>query len=440
MTRTATNTVLAALLAAGIPAQDPTPPRQPNVVVILSDDAGYGDFSMHGATDLATPRIDSIAQGGVRCTNGYVSGPVCSPTRAGLMTGRYQQRFGHELNIPPAWSETNGLPLEERTLAELMRAAGYRTHALGKWHLGYADHFQPIARGFDHYWGFLQGARSYFPLAKTTRLNRILADRAPQPEDFDYLTDELGRQAAKAIADRGDKPLFLYLAFNAVHAPMHATDKDLEGAEGPERRRRLIAMTRALDRAVGMVLDALDQAGIADDTLLFFLNDNGGAVNNASRNGPLRGHKGQTFEGGIRVPFLARWPGHLPKGTVCDEPVIQLDIAATALAAAGASPPTEHPLDGTDLLPHLRGDAKAPPHEALFWRFGDSWAIRMGAWKLVHQGDGAPMLFDLAHDIGEAADLAAKEPERVKALQARFDAWARELAPPRWSMKGDDDK
>lgn len=426
-------------IAACAPAQDPsTPPPRPNVVVILADDAGYADFSMHGATDLATPRIDSIAAGGVRCSNGYVSGSVCSPTRAGLLTGRYQQRFGHEKNIPPRFSEENGLPVDERTIADALRAAGYHTVALGKWHLGYADRFHPLARGFDDYFGFLQGARSYFPLPKPTRLNRLLENREVAPESFAYMTDELGRRAAKFIAERGDKPLFLYLAFNAVHAPMQALDADLEGATGPDRRRKLIGMTRALDRAVGMVLDALDEAGIADDTLLFFLNDNGGATNNASRNDPLRGHKGQVFEGGIRVPFAVRWPKVLPKGVVYDGPVIALDVLPTSLAAAGAKPVGERALDGVDLVPFLTGKVAERPHQTLFWRMGATWAVRDGDWKLLQQ-DGEPMLFDLAHDVVEQHDLAAAKPERVAALRATYEAWAKQLVAPRWGGDADSD-
>lgn len=411
-------------------------PARPHVVILLSDDAGYADFSMHGATDVATPRIDSIAQGGVRFTNGYVSGTVCSPTRAGLMTGRYQQRFGHEVNIPPRFSEENGLPVEETTIADWLRGAGYRTVAVGKWHLGYADRFHPLSRGFDSYWGFLQGARSFFPLARPTRLNRLLRDREVQPEEFDYMTDELARQAVRYIENRGDAPLFLYLAFNAVHTPMHALEADLEGAEGNPRRRKLVAMTRALDRAVGTVLDALDSEGIADDTLVFFFNDNGGATNNASDNTPLRGRKGQVFEGGIRVPFLARWPAVLGRGVVYDEPVIALDVTATALAAAGVESPKERPLDGVDLIPYLTGRAEGAPHEALFWRQRDNWAVRAGNWKLLRQGNDAPrMLFDLAADPGEQNDLAAARPERVAELRRRFDAWNGELVEPRWASR-----
>ena len=427
------NVAVAALLSGSLSAQATAAaalPR-PHIVVLLSDDAGYADFSMHGATDLQTPRIDSIAANGIRCSNGYVSACVCSPTRAGLLTGRYQQRFGHEFNFPAAKSETIGLPVEERTLADHLHAAGYKTMAFGKWHLGYAEHFHPCARGFDDVWGFLQGSRSYLPLAKSNPLNRLMVDRDAPAESFDYMTDELGRQAAKAIAARGKEPLFLYVAFNAVHTPMQATAADLEGTVGPAPRRKLIAMTKALDRAVGMVLDALGEAGIADDTLVFFLNDNGGATNNASRNGSLRGRKGQHFEGGIRVPFVAQWPKGLPKGVVCEAPVIALDIAATSLAAAGAPAPTDRPLDGANLLPVWRGETKAPPHATLYWRAGDNFALRAGSSKVVRHGANT-MLFDLAKDPGERDDLAAQEPQRLQELLAQHAAWSKQMAAPRW--------
>jgi len=424
--------VVAACLPFAVVAQTEARAKAPHIVVIVSDDAGYQDFSVQGAKDIRTPRIDSLARDGVRFSNGYVSGPVCSPSRAGLMTGRYQQRFGHELNIPPRFSEANGLPLSERTIADEMQAAGYRTIALGKWHLGYADKFHPLSRGFEHYWGFLQGARSYFPLRKPTRLNRLLRDREVQPETFDYMTDELGRQAAQYIRERGDEPLFLYLAYNAVHTPMHAVEGDLEGIEGTQRRRKLIAMTHALDRSVGYVLDALDQAGIADDTIVFFVNDNGGATNNACSNGALRGRKGSVWEGGIRVPFLVRWPNGLPRGKVYDEPVIALDILPTCLGAAGAERQGELPLDGVDLLPHLRGERDAPPHDVLLWRHDGRWAVRGGKWKLVQQEGGEPQLYDLAADIGESVDRAADEPERVAALRSRFETWNEQLVAPLW--------
>ncbi len=422
---------LAGLLPPLSAQTKPRPPR-PHVVVIVSDDAGYGDFSAQGAEDIRTPRIDSIAAEGVRCTNGYVSGAVCSPSRAGLMTGRYQQRFGHELNIPPRFSEENGLPLTERTFADEMQAAGYRTVALGKWHLGYADKFHPLSRGFERYWGFLQGARSYFPLKKPTQLNRLLEDRAPQPENFVYMTDALGRRAARYIKDRGEEPLFVYLAYNAVHTPMHATAADLEGLSGSQRRQELVAMTHALDRSVGYVLDAREEEGIADDTLVFFLNDNGGATNNASKNGPLRGRKGTVWEGGIRVPFYVRWRAGLPRGEVYGEPVIALDLLPTCLAAAGAAAEGSLPLDGVDLLPHLRGERDGLPHAELFWRHGEKWAIRQGRWKLLQQGEDSPQLYDLGADVGETEDLAAAQPTIAEALMSRYETWASELKAPLW--------
>ncbi|MFO1522737.1 MAG: sulfatase-like hydrolase/transferase [Kiritimatiellia bacterium] len=205
-------------LAAPAPAAD-----RPNIVVLLSDDAGYHEFSMQGSKTIPTPRIDSIAKSGVYFSNGYVSGCVCSPTRAGLLTGRYQQRFGHEFNIPPVYSETNGLSLDETTLPAVLQPAGYRTIAIGKWHLGYAPKFHPLERGFTDYYGFLQGARSYVPLPKASRLNQLLRDRKPVPEKFDYLTDHLASEAAEYIAKNKDRPFFLYLAFNATHGPHQAT-------------------------------------------------------------------------------------------------------------------------------------------------------------------------------------------------------------------------
>ncbi|MGE3171626.1 MAG: sulfatase-like hydrolase/transferase [Planctomycetota bacterium] len=443
--RTLSASLLASALAlACLPAQ-----RPPDIVVLLADDAGYADFSCQGALDLRTPRIDSIAARGVRCTDGYVSGCVCSPSRAGLLTGRHQQRFGHETNIAPRYSETDGLPVEERTLADLLGAAGHRTIALGKWHLGYAPAFHPLARGFTDYWGFLQGARSYFPLAEPTRLNRLLHDRDPAPERFDYLTDALARRAAEYVGEcaaAAERPPFLlYVAFNAVHTPMEATTADLAAvpADGvTSRRRKLIAMTHALDRAVGTVLDALNEHGLGESTLVVFLNDNGGATNNASRNTPLRGRKGQMFEGGIRVPFLVQWPARLPAGRVVEVPVTALDLLPTFLAAAGIDLPTggERPLDGQDLLPLLAGDdgAEEPFAErTLHWRHLPAWAVRCGRWKLVCQADGdedePPLrLFDLVADASETDDLAAKEPERVAALRALHEAWAAELAAPRW--------
>lgn len=423
-------------LVAPLASQSEAPDRPPNVVIIVSDDAGYADFSMHGSEQIATPRIDSIAERGMRFRQGYVSASVCSPSRAGLMTGRYQQRFGHEHNIPPRYSEGNGLPVEERTIADLLGADDlYRTIALGKWHLGYAPKFHPLSRGFDDYWGFLQGARSFFSLgAKATRLNRLLRDREPIEEDFDYMTDALGDEAAAYIEKHRERPFFLYLAFNAVHTPMHAKKEVLAAVEGVKkpRRRKLVAMTRSLDAAVGRVLDALEEHGLTDDTLLVFVNDNGGATNNASQNGALRGKKGSPFEGGIRVPFALQWPRRIPARGVFDAPVSTLDLLPTALAAAGVEVPPEVELDGVDLLPFLSGEEEGRPHEQLFWRRGKNRAVRWGDLKLVRQGDGPWLLFDLAADESETEDLSADRGDDVKRIAAAYERWDAQLTASRW--------
>ena len=405
---------------------------KPNIVVILSDDAGYNEFSMHGSKLFATPRIDSIAANGVRCTNGYASGTVCSPTRAGLLTGRYQNRFGHEFNIPPVDSESNGLSLDETTIADVLKADGYRTIALGKWHLGYAPKFHPMERGFTDFYGFLQGQRRYFPIGKPTRLNQLLRDREPvRPESFDYLTDELAHAAAEYIADTKDKPFFIYLAFNATHGPSDALESDLAAVGEDAPKAKLRAMTIALDRAVGEVLDTLEKQGIADNTLVFFLNDNGGAAGHD--NAPLRGHKGQTWEGGTRVAFSARWPAVLPKGKVYDDPVITLDIFPTALAAAGITVPPPRPLDGVNLIPYFTDQATGRPHEMLFWKNGPAWAVREGDLKAVfNRGECQNSLFDLAADPAETHDLAAERPVDVRRLTTAYEAWKRDFPRPTW--------
>lgn len=403
--------------------------RKPNMIVILSDDAGYHDFSMQGG-ETATPRIDALADSGVRCTNGYVSGCVCSPSRAGLLTGRYQQRFGHEFNIPPRYSETNGLPLSEKLLPAMLQEAGYRTIALGKWHLGYAPKFHPLERGFTDYYGFLQGQRSYFPLAKPTRLNLLLRDRDPvHPEEFDYMTDHLAEEAAKYIADSKETPFFLYLAFNATHGPNHATAADLAKTDG----KKVPAMTIALDRAVGKVLDAVEANGLTDNTIVFFLNDNGGTP--AHDNRPLHGFKGSCWEGGTRVPFVVSWPAKLPKGKVFDDPVIALDIAATCLAAAGVAP-SGKPLDGVDLIPYLSGAAQGEPHDLLYWKSGNRWSVRSGDYKLVagHKEQAGKLeLFDLGKDLAETKDIAGEHPDVVKRLHESYQAWAKTHQPTLWA-------
>lgn len=405
-----------------------TKPRNPNIVIIISDDCGYNEFSMHGSKTMKTPRIDSIGAQGVRFTNGYVSGSVCSPSRAGLLTGRYQQKFGHEFNIPPQYSETNGLPLSETLLPAILRdEASYRTIAIGKWHLGYAPQFHPMSRGFTDFYGFLQGARSYWPLDKPTRLNQLLRDRTPvSPEEFDYMTDELARESSACIKKFREEPFLLYVSFNATHGPNHATASDLAANGG----NKIAAMASALDRGVGMILDTLEETGLTSETLLFFINDNGGA--RGHDNAPLRGMKGQTFEGGIRVPFLVQWPGRIPGGQVVDSPVIALDIVPTALAAAGI--PLKNtkspPLDGINLLPFMQtgfSETTELSERMLYWKHGSAWAVRQGPYKLVlgsrDQNEGTPQLFNLTNDPAEKIDIARENQVLADRLNKAYLSW-----------------
>jgi len=414
---------------------------KPNILIIFGDDMGYADVGFHGCKDIPTPNLDALAASGVRFTSGYVSGPYCSPTRAGMLTGRYQTRFGHEFNPD---GPGNGLPLTEKTLADRLKPAGYATGLVGKWHLGAQLDYHPLKRGFDEFFGFMGGAHSYVQSAGIWRgTNRV--------PDIDYTTDEFGREAVAFIERHKREPWFLYLAFNAVHTPMEATDDRLAkfSSVTDEKRRTYNAMMLAMDEAIGRVRKKLAESGLETNTLVCFIADNGGPVmastaQNASRNTPLRGGKRTTLEGGVRVPFLMSWAGRL-KPSVYSQPVIQLDLNATALAIAGVKPQADWKLEGVDLMPYLAGEKAGAPHDALYWRFGEQWAVRAGDFKLVqYDGNADTMsgkrnqpvstvkLYNLAKDIGETTDLAATMPEKVKELQAKWNAWNAANEKARW--------
>jgi arylsulfatase A-like enzyme len=427
--------------------------RKPqNIVVIVSDDMGYADIGVHGSKDIPTPNIDALAKGGIRFTNAYVSGPYCSPTRAGLLSGRYQQRFGHEFNLDmsPAYSDF-GLPLSETTMPDRLKAAGYRTALVGKWDLGFGDKFHPMARGFDEFFGFLGAGHSYLDPEAASR-NPLLDGRKVVVETT-YLTDAFAERAVDFIKRQKSQPFFLYLAFNAVHTPMQVTDKYL--ARFPyivdEQRRTYAAMLSAMDDGIGKTLAALRAEGLEENTLIFFFNDNGGPTMagttiNGSSNAPLRGSKRQTWEGGIRVASIIRWKGHLAEGKIDARPIIQLDVLPTALAAAGVQPQSQWRFDGVNLLPFLTGKKAGRPHETLYWRLGEHMAIRKGDWKLVKTREGplkeadpstftdlsSAELYNLAEDIGEKKNLAPAHPEKVKELVAAWQRWNKELAKPLW--------
>lgn len=439
------NAMFGIALASGLLSTAATAAEsRPNIVFLVADDMGYADAGFHGCKDIPTPHIDSLAAGGVRFTNGYVTGLYCSPTRAGLLTGRYQQRFGHETN---AGGPGGGLPVSETTIADRLKAAGYVTGAVGKWHLGSAPEFHPLRRGFDEFFGFLPGAHTYFAQGRPTILRGT-----ESVDEREYLTDAFGREAVAFIEQHKEQPFFLYLAFNAVHTPMEATDERLAKFASIEdrTRRTYAAMLYAMDEAIGRVLETLKSRGLDEKTLVVFFSDNGGPTMpgttiNGSINAPLRGSKRTTLEGGVRVPFVLRWKGRLPAGKIYDHPVIQLDLLPTALAAAGVEVVPEWKLDGVDLLPYLLGEKPGKPHDTLYWRMNQQMAIRQGDWKLVRydpavdsgetsRGDRSSVsparLYNLAADIGESNDLAATEPARLQQLQAAWDAWNAQLPEP----------
>jgi len=423
--------LLPSVFAARAPS---TQPSRPNIVLLLADDLGYADLGVQGCQDIPTPHIDSIAKHGVRFTSGYVTCPICAPTRAGLLTGRYQQRFGFEHNPGPqrAASETFGVPREELTLAERLKQAGYATGMFGKWHLGYRPGQRPTERGFDEFFGFLTGAHDYDPTV-SRRTSPLLRGTTPVTEK-EYLTDAFAREAMAFIDRHKDRPFFLYLPFNAVHYPLQASARTRERVKDIKdwKRRTYASMLAALDDAVGSILGKLREHRLEDRTLIFFLSDNGGPTpRTTSRNDPLRGYKGQVYEGGIRIPFLMQWHGHLPAGRTYDHPVVSLDIHATALAAAGIQVRPEMKLEGTDLVPFLNGKQDLP-HEALYWRFGRQLAVRKGDWKMVVRRGSFPQLFNLRWDIGEQTDLAAKEPRRLRELLAAYEKWNAGNIPARW--------
>ncbi len=444
--------VLVAALSVSVAA------RPPNILVILADDLGYGDIGVHGGKVVPTPHLDALAASGVRCTNGYVSAPICAPSRAGFVTGRYQTRFGFEHN-PRVGDETKlGLPPAQRTLADHLRGAGYATGLVGKWHLGFSAAYVPQARGFDDYFGFLvamhnfilqRDAQPRFEAAYSR--NMIYRGRDLQKNDG-YTTDLFTDEAMAFMARYPDQPWFLYLAYNAVHTPLEILkkygDRVPPSITDPERRGYL-SLLIGLDDNIGRLTAHLRETGRDQNTLIFFFSDNGGAGKkpflsyNTGNNAPLRGDKGQLLEGGMRVPFFVSWPGKLPAGKIYHEPVISLDIAATALAAAGGAAPAN--LDGVDLRPHLTGEKSEPPHTALYWRLGPQKAIRQGRWKLVDWRDFTAkkqsgwQLYDLTQDVSENEDLAAKNPAVVAELAQTWDRWNVKNIAPLWQGSSTED-
>lgn len=435
-------------LATAITVTSAAMAKPVNVVMIVADDMGYADLGVTGCKDFATPNIDSIAKNGVRYTQAYVTAAVCSPSRAGFLTGQYQQRFGHEHNGsgPPPF----GLPLNQKLMPQHFKAAGYTTGMVGKWHLGEGPGMHPMDRGFDSFVGHLGGGHPYNPPADAST-NRILDGRQPAVWN-EYLTTYFGKRAAQFIDANADKPFLLYLAFNAPHTPMQARERDLPGLSHieNERRRKYASMMIAMDEAVGLVLDELKAKGLDQNTMVVFFSDNGGPQQgdpsvNGSINRPFRSGKAQYYEGGVRVPMLMSLPGVIPAGTTYDKPVSSLDLLPTFLSAASAKPIEGTPLDGVDLLPFVTGKNTGRPHERLYFRLGAGTALIEGDYKLVYPRREGGLeanpervdlskaeLYNLATDPSERTNLASKEPERYQQMKATWQAWEATLAKPLW--------
>lgn len=436
-----------AVSAPSITAQDRS--SYPNVLVILADDLGYADIGVHRGCEVPTPHLDALAGSGVRCSAGYVTAPYCSPSRAGFLTGRSQTRFGHEFNPHQGNEEVLGLPLDQTTIANVLQSAGYATSVIGKWHLGVDAAHHPLSRGFGEYFGFLSGAHNFFlNPEKSPVFGRAYSSdsllRGREPQTLPGFTTELFTDEAIAFMNRSAaRPWFLYLSYNAVHTPLEISaavaDRIPADVSDPNRRGYL-ALLLGLDDAIGRLMQQV--RANHPNTLVFFLSDNGGSGRkpffafNAAVNLPLKGDKGQVWEGGIRVPFFVSWPGRLPAATVYDQPVSAIDILPTACAAAGAAAPDA--VEGVNLVPYLCGEKNSAPHPALYWRFGPQKAIRKGRWKLVDARDFQAktqtgwQLYDLQTDLSESRDLTATMPQLAQELAADWDAWNRSNIPPRW--------
>ncbi len=464
-----------------------TPKQKLNIVLIVADDLGRADTSMYEGGRVATPNLDRIAKEGVRYGAGYVTAALCSPSRASLLTGRYQSRFGHEAQphdryvssgaeftfarmfmTTEDWRlleprkpddediQKQGIPKSELLLPELMQRAGYATGMFGKWHLGWNPDFQPQRRGFQEFTGFYEAYSLYAsPPEQKGIVNRHLPEFSDRfiwgrgrtgiaalvrndkiVEESRYLPDVFTDEAIDFIDRHQSEPFFLYLPYQNPHTPFQAKQEDYDAfpEEKDPNRRMYLALIRSLDHSVGRVLDELDKRGLTENTLVIFLSDNGGALyTHATTNAPFQGGKFTFFEGGVRVPFAMRWPGQIPAGAKFDAPVSSVDIVKTIAEATGLPLPQDRVYDGVDLLPFVRGEAKGDPHDALYWRAGYTRAIRVGSLKLLRDDLAkASALFDVVNDPGETKDLSNERPDDVARLNAQLDLWNSQCAQPLW--------
>lgn len=400
--------------------------EKPNIIVILADDLGYRDLGFQGSNDIKTPHLDQLAAGGTVFTDAHTSASVCSPSRAGFITGRYQQRFGHEANVPPPGK---GMETGEFTMGQAFQSLGYSTFLVGKWHLGNAEAFYPTKRGFDEFWGLREGSRRYwFDPKKSDKPGNphAIEHNGEQVEFEGFLTDRFTDEAIRMIGST-EAPFFLFLSYTAPHGPLEAEEDDLARAAD---RDPYSALVQNMDDNVGRLVEFLEAEDLRENTLIWFFSDNGGVASSAS-NFPLNGKKGIKFEGGQRVPFVMNWPGHVPSGKTFNGLTSAMDIFPTSFKLAGGEA-TPKPFDGVDLMPYVSGEKEGSPHRQLFWKKLEGAAMRDGNWKLINT-EGLPvMLYNLNDDLCEYENLAGSRPDRVREMLAAYDSWNEGTVPARW--------
>lgn len=422
--------------------------QKTNIILLFSDDAGYHDFGFQGSKTFETPHLDKLASEGMVFRQAYTTAAVCGPSRAGLITGMYQQRFGfEENNVPGYMSESSrligdemGLPVHLKTIADYLNPLGYRSIILGKWHLGHADRYHPLNRGFDEFYGFRDGARTFFKLSQKGAYNRpgqrMEKGFGVYEEPGKYLTDALADEACDFIERNRKNPFFIFVSFNAVHTPLEATREDLDRVEGLSgNRKKLAAMTIAMDRACGMILEKLSVLGLEENTLVVFANDNGGPDGSNTCNYPLSGCKSNHLEGGIRVPCIMKLPSVIKGGSAYDNPVSMLDMLPTFVNLAGGDASGIANLDGVDLVPYITGENSGVPHEVLYWKKENRGVIRRGDWKMIRFPDRPAELYNIAEDISESNNLAFEYPGMVREMYKQLFQWEGELERPLWQLK-----
>jgi arylsulfatase A-like enzyme len=434
--------------------------RSPNVVIFYADDMGIGDVGAYYSKDIKTPNIDALARSGVRFTNYYSAAPICSPSRAALLTGRYPARAGVPTNVSSV-PGAPGMPTEQLTIAEVARTQGYATGIVGKWHLGFSHETQPNAQGFDFFFGHHAGCIDYFSHTfywnqRAPNHHDLYRNREEVFEQGQYFTHLIAREAKGFIDSHKHEPFLLYVPFNAPHYPMHAPKEYLDAySHLPKQRQLYAAMVAAMDEAIGRIMDRLGEHKLVEETLVFFMSDNGISVEvrangGGGSSGPFRDHKFSVFEGGIRMPGIVSWPGAIEGGQTRDQLVIACDILPTVAEIIGAKLPEGHKIDGVSWVKLLTEDAEAPGHDALYWAWNKQKAVRQGKWKLTHNAmitmgmshrtrptaSDQTFLADIETDPGETVNLAGRHPQIVEKLLKQHDAWAADVFGADYQDKG----